>query len=103
MTFPVYIREYEFSYQINFTSDYEDLKIGVYFFVAFSVISKSSFISFFIPSNADFCMATISIVCSILLWKSNLERLINGSGNASAIDFERQCLAVCYRCKQKIG
>src|SRR5690606_11144059 len=83
------------------SSHFSSLKIGVYFRVAFSVSSKSASNSFVIPSNADFCIAITSIVCSIFLWKSNLERLIAGLGNIASIGTERQYLAVyiCYKHK----
>jgi hypothetical protein len=75
------------------SSHCSSLKMGVYFCVAFSVISKSAFSSFFIPSNADFCIAITSIVCSIFLWKSNLYRLNAEVENVALFGFERQCLA----------
>ncbi len=34
--FPIYIREYEFSYQINFTSDYEEWEL----IQQFSIVSQ---------------------------------------------------------------
>ena len=74
------------------SSHFYILKIGVYFPSSIPISSKSSFNSFFIPSNVIFVLRITLLFCSILLWKSNLERLNTALGVVVLIGFERKCL-----------